>query len=210
MNNKIIVILTVIIFTNLSLTINMSSNQSIFQETFDDNQKLNNWQLFGYIREGHGHAGFDKFTTSIPSGFYIQDGVFSSSFNFIDAGTGSGNTGNGNMSNAWHDSSVSYGTWIFDVFIANWTSITQVFEFNFLQYNSQNDFNYTGKTVNDINNDYKGVALEFQGRHNESLFNINFYYPSGYKSYFVTDSEYNSFHNIHITRNLSGEFSIFP
>ena len=44
MNNKIIVILTVIIFTNLSLTINMSSNQSIFQETFDDNQKLNNWQ----------------------------------------------------------------------------------------------------------------------------------------------------------------------
>ena len=81
----------------------------------------------------------------MPSGFYIQDGIFSSSFNFLDAGTGSGNTGNGNMSNAWHNSSVSYGTWIFDVFIANWTSITQVLEFNFLQYNSQNNFNYTGK-----------------------------------------------------------------
>ena len=137
-----------------------------------------------------------------------MNGILTSSFNYIDAGSGSSNTGNGNMSTAWHNNTVDYGTWNFNVFIDDWSSITQVFEINFLA-NPQNNFNYTGKIVNDLGFEYTGVALEFRGRHNDSFHEINFYYAKGYKNYVVDNSDFNSFHNIIINRNITGEFKIY-
>ena len=206
MKRIFILILILGLLMNFNYPIKGSLSSIELNETFDS---LNGWEVYGYIREGHGHSGSDKFITSIPPGLSTKNGVLTSSFNYIDAGSGSGNTGNGNMSNAWHTSEISYGKWLFDVFIDDWAQKTQVFETNFLQHNDQNNFNYTGKKVYDLSKEYSGVALEFQGRPNDGLHNINFYYATGSKSYSLDSSYYNSFHKISIDRNITGEFSIF-
>ena len=193
-----IIIIFIVFSANPLLFMTVNVNWS---ENFDPPNSLDNWLLTGYSRISPlGLQG--TITSSIPSGFTIQDGILISSFNYFD------NSGNGNISYAWHNSTVNYGTWSFDVFIDNWTINKQDLEVNFLFYHSDQNYNFSGQTFNQVYA-ISGFGLVITGQISNT-YSIEFWRDvSKLSIYQPNNSIYNSFHNFKITRDLTGEFKIF-
>lgn len=105
---KIIFLLTILF--SLIVPTNATVESDNWNEIFD--QDLKEWESFGFVREGIINGFGNRFTTPISSGFHIENGILTTDFNYFDYSR----TGSGNASIAWHNSTISYGTWSFDIF----------------------------------------------------------------------------------------------
>ena len=156
------------------------------------NGSLTDWELYGSVKSG------TSLTKAIPHGFSINDdGVLTSSFNSWYA----------NASFAWHNSTINYGTWRFDVFIPDLDFVSEDLIIDFICSRANNDYNLTGSTISTIINELQGFYIWITTLNGNSIsLGSN---DTELKSYTPNSSLYNGFHNFHITRDTTGEFNLY-
>lgn len=197
MNKNLFIVMTMA----LLIIVVPSAGSTTNNDWTEDFTAFDDWIFDGYSRTGS-IGGFNaKLINQINSGFSVANGVLSSSFNYFDQNSG-------NMSYAWHESLVNYGNWSFDLFIDNWTVNGQNVEVNFLFYQPNANYNFTGKTYGQVYQ-FSGFSLVITG----NVFNtfkielwkdvsvLNYYSPAS--------SIYNSYHHFDISRNLQGRFDVY-
>lgn len=188
-------IILIICLSCLSISAH-ASNVSSWTEYF--NNGLTDWTSYGYATEPLNSVlvGWNA-TEKVDAGYTVSNGMLKSGYNYDKD-----DTGLGNISFIFHDSSFKEGNFSFDAFIANWTTTRQWFSVFVMISEQQNNnkYNFLDETSGNIYHD--AITLEFVGDFGYHWIELwNDYINRGH--YYIPTSQYNSFHHFVVSINTT-------